>query len=100
MPQVLNETPSSLDQLAHSRQDRTSSGTAAPMGVGDLRESQGLTPPRLQIAGDTPFQHPIGRGCTQPRNRASHVPCQALSTPGPACHAQPSGSTALCSRHT
>lgn len=100
MPQVLSGTAGSLDQLAHSRQDRTSSDTAAPMGVGDLRESQGLTPPRLQIAGDTPFHHPIGRGRTQLRNCASHVPCHALSTPGPACHAQPLGSTALCSRHT
>lgn len=99
MPQVLSGTPGSPDQLAHSRQDRTSSGTATPMGVGDLTESQGLTPPKLQIAGVTPFQYPIGRGRTQPRNRASHVPCQALSAPGPARHAQPSGSAAPCSRH-
>lgn len=46
-------TPSNPDLFVHSRQDRTSSSRATPMGVGDLRESQGLTTPRLQIAGDT-----------------------------------------------
>lgn len=87
MTQVLNGTPGSPDQLIYSRQDGTSSSTAAPMGVGDLRESQGLTPPRLQIAGDTPFQHPIGGCHTQPRNHASHMPCQAFSALRPARHA-------------
>lgn len=71
---------------------------ATPMGVGDLRESQGLTHPGLQIAGDTPFQHPLGRGHTRPRNCASHVPCQPLGALGPARHTQPSGRAALCSR--
>lgn len=77
MPQVLSGTLSSPDQLAHSRQDGTSSGTAAPVGVEDLRESQGLTPPRLQTARDTPFQHPISRGRTQ-----AQEPCLPRALPG------------------
>ena len=67
----------------------------------------GPHPPRLQIAGDTPFQHPISGGRTQPRNHASHVPCRhsapqdlpATLSPRGAQHSAP-GTREPCRRHT
>lgn len=92
MCQVPSGTACSLDQLSHTWQDGTSYGTATPMGVGDLRESQGLTPVLgYKSLGTPPASNPRG-GRTLRRHCASHVPHWAPCIPA---HAH----TVLSSRH-
>lgn len=92
MCQVPSGTASSLDQFLHFWQDGTSHGTATPMGVGDLGESQGLTPVLGYKSLGTPPASPPRGDRTLPRHCASHVPRWAPCIPG---HAH----TMLSSRH-